>query len=259
VLIRSWNLFHGNSSPPGRRSHLEEMVRLASADHPDVLLLQELPAWALARVGGWSGMTAVADVAQRPTMGPVPIPTGLGHLLTALHPGVLRSAFSGQGNAILLGAGLEPAAHEVLTLNPRDFRRRRAGDLGLGLLARLAWAKERRVCQAVRVEPRLVIANLHATSFPGDPRVPEVELERAFEFVEGFAHEGDAVVLGGDFNVEPGSAALGWGDHGPGPRIDHVLVRGAEATPLRVWPDERRRRDGMLFSDHAPVELDVTL
>ena len=37
MLVRSWNLFHGNSFPPGRTSYLEEMVMLASADRPDVL------------------------------------------------------------------------------------------------------------------------------------------------------------------------------------------------------------------------------
>jgi endonuclease/exonuclease/phosphatase family metal-dependent hydrolase len=259
VLVRSWNLFHGNSSPPGRRSHLEEMVRLASADRPAVLLLQELPAWALGRVGAWSGMTAIADVAQRPTAGPLPIPAEIGRIVTTIHQGVLRSAFTGQGNAILLGPELEPAARAVLTLNPRPFRRSSARRLGLGLGARLKWGRERRICQAVRVARRLVVANLHATSFPPDPRVPEAELARAAEFVDGFARPGDAVVLGGDFNVPPGSPALAWGDNEPGPWIDHVLVRGAAATPLRVWPDERRTRDGMLFSDHAPVELDVTL
>jgi hypothetical protein len=39
-----------------------------------------------------------------------------------------------------------------------------------------------------------------------------------------------------------------------------VLVRGAAVSPLRVWPEERRRRaDGRLLSDHAPVEVEVDL
>jgi endonuclease/exonuclease/phosphatase family metal-dependent hydrolase len=259
VLLRSWNLFHGNTVPPGRKTYLAEMVRLASADAPDVLLLQEVPVWALARLGSWSGMTVVADVAQPARVGPLRIPAELGRVLTALHPGVLRSAFSGQGNAILVGRGLQPALHEVVTLNPPGFRRAQARRLRLDRVARLAWANERRICQVVRLEPRLVVANLHATSFPGDERIAGVEVERAAAFVEGLAHEGDAVVLGGDLNVRPGSPALAWSPTGGGPRIDHLLVRGAEASPLRVWPDERRRRDGMLLSDHAPVELDLSL
>jgi endonuclease/exonuclease/phosphatase family metal-dependent hydrolase len=49
VLVRSWNLFHGNTLPPQRRGFLDEMVRLASADDPDVVCFQEVPAWALRR------------------------------------------------------------------------------------------------------------------------------------------------------------------------------------------------------------------
>jgi len=43
LLVRTWNLFHGNAVPPERRAFLEEMVRLAAADGPDVLALQEVP------------------------------------------------------------------------------------------------------------------------------------------------------------------------------------------------------------------------
>jgi endonuclease/exonuclease/phosphatase family metal-dependent hydrolase len=237
------------------------MVRLASADRPDVLLLQEVPAWALGRLGGWSGMTAAADVAQRPRLGPLSIPAELGRRLTALNPGVLRSAFAGQGNAILIGEGLRVTAHDGLTLNPPDFRRVEARRLGLDLLARLAWAKERRICQAVRALREsarpLVVANLHTTSSPGDPRIPAAELRRAADWVNSFAEESDVVVLGGDFNVGPRSGAALPGYSGPGPGIDHLLVRAAGPSPLRIWPDEERRRDGILFSDHSPVELEI--
>ncbi len=257
MLIRSWNLFHGNTDPPGRESRLEEMVRLASADRPDVLVLQEIPAWALGRLEGWSGMSAVGDVAQRPRIGPAPIPTELGRRLTAINPGLLRSAFAGQGNAILLGDGLTVAAHEVLTLNDAAFRRGQARALGLDLITRLAWEKERRICQVVRVAQRLVVANLHATSSP-DRRLPAAELRRATAFAEALAQDGDTVVIAGDFNVEaPEAALLGYSE--PGPGIDHIVVRGAAASPLRIWPDADRNRTGMLLSDHAPIELDLDL
>jgi hypothetical protein len=256
VLIRSWNLFHGNTSPPQRRSYLEEMVRLASEDRPDVLLLQEVPVWALSRLGTWSGMTVIGDAARRPTIGPLPISAELGRRLTSLHPGLLRSAFSGQGNAILLAPELRPAAHEVLILNPRDFRRLVARRLRLPVLRQIAWAKERRICSVVRAAPHLLVANLHATSSPSDPRLPEAELGRALRHVEELARDGDVVVLGGDFNVAGSGAALaGWS--AAGPWIDHVLVRGAEPSVARAWPDERRRRAGRLLSDHAPVEVDL--
>src|SRR5438309_9634822 len=111
LLVRTWNLFHGNTVPPGRKAFLEEMVRLASADRPDVLCLQELPLWALPELGRWSGMTAVTDVAQRPTLGPLPSTAGVGRVLTEIHHGLLRSAFTGQGNAILLGPRLQVLEH----------------------------------------------------------------------------------------------------------------------------------------------------
>ena len=232
------------------------MVRLVTEDRPDVVLLQEVPAWALGLLGGWSGMTAIGDVARRSTIGPLPIPAGLGRLLTSMHPGVLRSAFSGQGNAILLAPPLHPAAHDVLTLNPPDFRRVVARELGLARRRRAAWGKERRICSVVRVEPALLVANLHATSSPADRRLPEAELARAVPFVESLAREGDRVILGGDFNLRsPHAAVAGWS--APGPWIDHVLVRGARPSPMRAWPDARRRRAGMLLSDHAPVELEL--
>ena len=71
------------------------------------------------------------------------------------------------------------------------------------------------------------------------------------------------IVLGGDFNLTASSPALleltseEWGFSGPGPGIDHILVRGAEVSETRRWPDDRRRRNDRLLSDHAPVEVDV--
>ena len=236
-------------------------MRLASADGPDVLLLQEVPVWALGHLGRWSGMTAVGVVAQPPRLGPAPIPAALGRMLTAFHPGMMRSAFTGQGNAILLGPALRAGDHDVLTLNPAGFRRETARSLGLDTLSRLAWAKERRVCQLVRAAgatlPALLVANLHATSFPADSRVPGAEIARAARWIDLLAHENDVVVIGGDLNVEGSSLELPPGYSAPGPRIDHILVRGAPTSPLRIWPDDERRREGILLSDHAPIELEI--
>jgi len=232
------------------------MVRLASADGPDVLLLQEVPVWAIVPLAAWSGMNVFADVAQRPQFGPLPISARSGRMLTAVDHGRLRSAFSGQANAILLRKSVDATLHETLTLNPAAFRRAQARSLGLDMVARLAWAKERRVCQAVRLEPGIVVANVHASGSLGDPRIPAAELARAAEFAEGLAGEGDTVVIGGDFNCVAAHIALdGYSD--PGPGIDHIAVRGAVPSPLRVWREDLRRRNGLLLSDHAPVELSL--
>src|SRR5439155_18255096 len=141
LLVRTWNVFHGNAQPPERRAFLEEMVRLASADEPDALCLQELPVWALTRLEGWSGMQAFGAVAARPLL----FSAELGGAITELHHGLFRSALTGQANAILLRPELRPLATGSIVLNPPGFRRRLARELGLDLGVRLRWAKERMV------------------------------------------------------------------------------------------------------------------
>jgi endonuclease/exonuclease/phosphatase (EEP) superfamily protein YafD len=122
------------------------------------------------------------------------------------------------------------------------------------------------VCQAVRVAAEdgttLVVGNLHATSYDADQRLPDAELLRAAWFVDAVAVPGEPVVVAGDFNVTAARsrtladlAGPEWGFSGGGPGIDHIFVRGAEAGPEETWPPERRRVDGRLLSDHAPVEV----
>jgi endonuclease/exonuclease/phosphatase family metal-dependent hydrolase len=261
LLVRTWNLFHGNACPPERRAFLEQMVRLASADGPDVLCLQELPVWALGRLEAWSGMTAVADVAARPKL-----PPELGRRITEIDHGLFRSAFTGQANAILLAPALHRVDHETLVLNPWSYRRTQARRLGLGLTQQLAWAKERRVCQVVRVRREggttVVAANLHATSYGPDKRLADAELFRAATFVDGYAQPDEPVLLCGDFNVSlrnsrflPELLGPEWGFDGTSPHgIDHILSRDAALGPPGHWREARRRLDGRLLSDHAPLE-----
>jgi endonuclease/exonuclease/phosphatase family metal-dependent hydrolase len=243
------------------------MVRLASADRPAVVCLQEIPVWALAVLEDWSGTPAIGEVAQRPTLGPFPSTPEVGRVLTELHHGLLRSAFTGQANAILLGSDLQVQEHRHVILNPFRFRRAQARRLGLGLVERLAWGKERRVCHAVRVQKgaqTLVIGNLHATG-SADKRIPDAELLRAAVFVDGMARPDEPVLLCGDFNLSVRNsrtladlASAEWGFTAPTPRgIDHILVRGLDASAPVRWPEERRVYEGRLLSDHAPVEREV--
>jgi len=237
VLIRSWNLFHGNSSPPTRSSYLAEMIRLATADEPDVLCVQEVPVYAVRRLERWSGMRVLADVARRPRL-----PAPLDRSVTMLNPGFFRSLFTGQANAILLRRDLRTRDRSTLVLNPR-------GLLGIG-------HGERRICQIVRLERpegSVLLANLHTTNRPGPA---QEQVERAADHLVGLAAPGETIVLAGDFNVTPDLRHHGFSEGGAG--IDHVLVRGDDPSPLDVWPDERRRLNGMLLSDHAPVERSIT-
>jgi endonuclease/exonuclease/phosphatase family metal-dependent hydrolase len=262
LLVRTWNVFHGNASPPERRDFLEEMVRMASSDRPDVLCLQELPVWSLRRLDEWSGMRSFGAVAARPLLGSAE----LGRVITELNHGLFRSALTGQANAILLGSELRTLATDSIVLNPPGFRRVKARELGLDRRIQLAWAKERRVCHAVRasVEERsLTVANLHDSSVP-DWRVPDAELLRAAVFADSFAEPGDVLVLAGDFNViREHSKTLElltgpeWGFSRPISGIDQILVRGARAGHVQRWPDERRRLEGRLLSDHAPMEVRI--
>ncbi len=230
MLVRSWNLFHGNTFPPGRHSRLERMVRLATDDRPDVLCLQEVPLWALSRLPRWSGMSVRHVVTRRALLG-----TWLGGAITRLHNGFFRSALAGQANAILLAPGLDALEHHTLRIDQRS--------------------REPRFCQAVRLD-ELVIANLHATNDFRRPQIPAAEIVRAEAFLTDVAGTLPCV-LAGDFNLraEHVLELPGWSARGPG--IDHVLVRGLSASPLEVWPVDRRRQNGAVLSDHAPVEVTI--
>ena len=267
MIVRTWNLFHGNTKPPQRRAFLEEMVRLAVADDPAVVCLQEVPAWALALLDDWSGYPSIGTIAARPAIGPLPSTVEIGRALTELNHGLFRSAFAGQANALLVAPPLRVLEQRFLVLNPRGFRSAQARWLGLGWVAKLAWGKERRVCQAVRVrdgERTLLLGNLHATSYPPDERLADAELLRAFTWLDSLAAPDEPVVVGGDFNVvyERSQTLLDvaseWGFSTPGTGIDHVLARHVEISKLRRWPLERRRRGDRLLSDHAPVDATVT-
>src|SRR4051812_46471460 len=145
------------------------MLRLATADDPDVLCVQEVPVWALDRF-------TAGDVAAPPSFGPLPITSELGRRLTRPNLGLFRSAFSGQGNAMLASPRLRVLSHHVLTLNSRRFRQAQARALHLGLVARIGWAKERRIVQALRLESPgggpLLGTNMHFKDLPAGERPP---------------------------------------------------------------------------------------
>jgi endonuclease/exonuclease/phosphatase family metal-dependent hydrolase len=228
LVVRTWNLFHGNTVPPGRRAYLREMVELVTADRPALVCLQEVPVWALEHLAGWSGMTAAGVVAAAPLLGSAT----LGRRLTEVHHGLLRSAFTGQANAIL--ADREVTGERTLMVSS---------------------AGERRVCQAVSVDG-IAVVNFHVTG--GVPA--DVQFARVVEFAEPL---GDRVVIAGDANLRPGGGStyerleqLGFSAPLDG-SIDQILVRGLPSTAPAPWPDEDRRYGTRLLSDHAPVELTI--
>lgn len=257
LVVRTWNLFHGRTVPEGRTLHVEEAVRLAAAGDPDIVCLQELPVWALPRLEQWTGLRALGAVTMPPLAGP------LARRLTAADPRRLRSALTGQANAVLLSRRLGvPDRQRRAVLNPRAVRSREGRRLGLPAPVRRAWALNRRVAQLVRIteggESALVV-NLHLTSSP-DSRPAEAELARALARAGELARSGEPLLLCGDLNLTPaGSAALAAlpeaGFTALLPGIDQILARGLIAGEGPApWPAERRRVGDALLSDHAPVE-----
>jgi len=229
LVVRTWNLFHGNTVPPGRRAFLREMVELATADHPDVVCLQEVPVWAVSRLERWSGMRSVAVVVRPPRVWSA----ALGRWITEVHHGVLRSAVTGEADAILTAKRFGTSHERVLAVNDLGFRR---------------------IVHGLRLDEDVFVANFHTSADDG-------ELRMVADFVQSQADE--RVILAGDANLRPGEGPTydllrrrGFSAPLPG-SIDQILVRGLPSTPPVAWPEEGRRVDGRLMSDHAPVELTV--
>lgn len=168
-------------------------------------------------------MRAVSAVAKRTL-----VPRALGGLLQRHDPRRFRSGVTGQANAILLSPNLVPLDHRSVRISERG--------------------RERRVCHAVRLDG-IVLGNVHASNEFRRPEVPRAELERAHALVQAMAEGGEARALAGDFNLRDPDL--------PGPNIDHIVVAGTAHGPLEVWPLDRRRHNGAVLSDHAPVEMRI--
>jgi len=269
VLIRTWNLNRGASVPPGARSRLREMVALVTAG-ADVVCLQEVPAWALGSLGGWSGLQEVPARAERPHIGPFPLPAALGRILSRPHSGLLEPAFAGRGNSILIPANARIRDVKTVTLNTNIFCEERGAALGLARKRVRWWERKRRICHLVHYElpdrRRFLVATLHATSYPPDIRLADAELQRAVGFVDRHAEVEETVIVAGDFNViRAQSQTIAALESAPpefrwtitGARAENILLRGAAALGARRWSEEQRAAGGRLLSDHAPDEVEL--
>lgn len=219
LLVRTWNVFHGNAVPPERRAYLREMVELVAADDPDAVCLQEVPVWALGDLERWSGMHAFGAIGARPLLRSAE----LGRWVTELDHGLLRSAVTGEALATLV------ATRHAVSDETRDL------------------VGPKRTLLGVRLEGGPRIYNFHVTG--------GAVAEEQFRTVLRLA-QGEQVVLAGDVNLRPPYDVEGWSRPLDG-SIDQILVRGAASTPPVAWPAERRRAGGRLLSDHAPVEVTV--
>jgi endonuclease/exonuclease/phosphatase family metal-dependent hydrolase len=220
LRVLTWNLFHGRSVPSARRDLLDDFGAALHGWEWDVALLQEVPPW-------WT-----APLAQR---------------LRAEHRQVLTSR-----NAM-------PWARRVLAQRWPNMMRSQGGGAN-AILARhdrivahemrlLTRTPERRVAHGVSLGCGVWVVNLHATAHDeaAAQRDGAAAAAAALEWARG-----DAVVLGGDFNLRspawPGFAGVGGHD------VDHVLIAGA----LRARGPAQVLDRGTL-SDHAPVAVDLRL
>lgn len=139
--------------------------------------------------------------------------------VTALHHGRLHAAVTGEADAIL---SQRPAADLGATV---------VSDDGL-----------RRIAHAVELDG-LTVVNFH---IDGDPE----QLDRVV------ALAGEPSVVAGDTNLR-GRPVEGFSAPIRG-SLDQIYVRGLEVLePPYAWPVERRTLDGVVLSDHAPIEAVV--
>ena len=230
LLVRSWNVFHGRTDPPGRRGYLREMVALATADRPDVLCLQEVPVWALLRLADWSGgMTVVPAITRLPVW-----PAPLTAWLTRSHEAFFRSALAGQANAILVRL----RARRRGSRERADQHRRPRGEARLGGPPALDRRSPTSTPATTSRTPRSrAPRSVGPASSPRDTR----------------ARASPSCSQATSTSATPGSTATA--RQGRGSTTSSFVA--TSATRLETWPRARRLQNGAVLSDHAPVELRV--
>jgi endonuclease/exonuclease/phosphatase family metal-dependent hydrolase len=256
----TWNVFHGRDDPPDRAlftwrskllgteernaTHLQvtrdlfrEFAHVLAGARWDVALLQEFPprwAFPMARACG-------ADLQLTMTSR-----NWLGSLRTAIarRNVDLMGAWEGGANVILARGALRSrhGAKEVVLRGP----------------------PERRMVTFARLEPHLVVANLHAS---GPNHLAAEDTRMAAEAAVGWAGE-DPLILGGDLNVSPSASGVydelerRFGLRRPtdARSIDHLLATNLEIVlGPSAWPPEAREvpaADGraIRLSDHPPIQ-----
>jgi endonuclease/exonuclease/phosphatase family metal-dependent hydrolase len=220
LRVLTWNLFHGRSVPSARRDLLDDFGAALHGWEWDVALLQEVPPWWTAPLAKDLHAEHRQALTSRNSL------PSVRRALARRWPDVMRSQ-GGGANAILARRD-RIVAHEVqlLTRTP-----------------------ERRVAHGVSLGCGVWVVNLHATAHdePAAQRDGNIAATAALRWAGG-----DAVVLGGDFNLRapawPGFARVGGHD------VDHVFIAGALGTRGGAQVLDR----GTL-SDHAPVAVDLRL
>ena len=203
----TWNLYHGRSPSPARRSLLNEFAAALAGWSWDVALLQEVPPWWPPRLAAAAGANARWVLTSR-NFG-----LALRRAIAARNPDLLK-ANGGGANAILVRGPV--VAHRAV---------------------RLTWFPERRWAHGVQLADGSWVVNVHASTGRG----ARGDTLRALA-----GPWGSPLLFGGDVNLRrpalPGVVHVG-GNHvdhlftdGRRARRVEVLERGrlSDHPPVRV-------------------------
>ena len=218
MLLVTWNLFHGRSSPPAGRPLAAEFAAALAGWEWDVALLQEVPHWWPAPLAAASGAEPHRRLTSRNWAPP------LQRAVSSRNPDLLKSWDGGCIAILVRGGGASDHHGRRLRLLP-----------------------ERRRVHGVRLADGTWVVNLHAHHKP-QPRA-QADCERAIAAAREWA-AGAPLVFGGDVNLKrPAFDGL---VHVAGNYVDHLFTDGRPAA----GPGEVLDRGTL--SDHAPVAVTLS-
>jgi endonuclease/exonuclease/phosphatase family metal-dependent hydrolase len=222
VLV--WNLFHGRSLPPSASGLKDPFSELLAAWEWDVALLQEVPPWWPAPVGGASGASWCAALTSRNS--------GLlvRRALAERWPELMKANGGGCNATLVRG--------QIATC--RSLRLR-------------AWP-ERRVAQLVRLRDGTCVVNYHGSS---RAQLAQAELQRLCEHALAWA--GDSpLILGGDLNLRKPQAPAEIA-HLAARDVDHLFARGltAASAPRLLERTVTHGNRRVELSDHVPILVEL--
>jgi Endonuclease/Exonuclease/phosphatase family len=295
IRVLTWNIFHAHDGHPdarptwastalgeavdsGTHLHLNRTLvtavgRLLERARPHVAMLQEVPPWAVGRIGELSGMSAISALTA-PRIGPA----GLRGRLGRMNPDLFRT-HEGNANALLVRPpwAFVPGSTEVVRLNPPGLVRRTARNTGMPPRQTLDWLWERRNLVTARIRhPDCAVIQVACCHCHSDPRSTPVEIPRAAAAALAAAGP-HPLILAGDLNATVTRQPAVFDDlasqglhrlptGGEDRDIDHILIRGLTADPharrwtpeeheiVVPWKDADRR---IRVSDHDPLETTV--
>jgi endonuclease/exonuclease/phosphatase family metal-dependent hydrolase len=215
MRVLTWNLFHGRSRPPARRSLLNEFAAALDGWEWDVALLQEVPPWWPPLLAAATGAEQRTQLTSRNWLLPVR------RAISSRNPDILKSNGGGADTILVRGS-------------IRDHR-----------AVRLRRLPERRWAHGVRLMDGDWAVNVHSQN--GPQALALADTRRALDAARALAG-GAPLIFGGDVNLKRPPPLPGL-IHVAGNDVDHVFTDGRPAAGRGQVLDRGR------LSDHAPVAV----